>query len=305
MQVLQETCIDLPTHTQLASPNGHVIAIIDRTAHLARAAQDLVAARFSFGATSPYAPDIVLVNEFVKKEFTELVLQQSIRFLTTSSASIHEKKNTKRLEEATDKNWKMKVITQGASGSVVELIGQSDIRNPLPAKQTSPVFAITAFTSLDHAIDLVSASAARPVLAAYHFAAPAHASYLSQFIAAETTFVNHVPNQISLGPAAPAFQPFELKKRYTIEHFSRVLPAFVSTSNDRLGFEGEKGVTKLLKNASQEIQEKKRPEWIAHGFFEQGIFIGLGVYGIPLLTCLGTGLFYGVRTGVRYVSLLK
>jgi aldehyde dehydrogenase (NAD+) len=264
-----------------------------------------VTARFAFGGTSPYAPDIVLVNEFVKKEFTELVLQQAIRFLTASSASTHEKKNTKRHEDATHNNWKTIVITQGASGSVVELISQSSKRLSLPAKQTSPIFAITAFTSLDHAIDLASASVTRPVLATYHFAAPAHASYLTQFVAAEVTFVNHVASRLLLGPAAPAFQPFDLEKRYTIEHFSRVLPAFVSTSNGRIGFEGEREASKSMNNAVKEIQERKRPEWIAHGFFEQGIFIGLGIYGIPLLTCLGTGLFYGVRTGVRYVSLLK
>jgi hypothetical protein len=62
---------------------------------------------------------------------------------------------------------------------------------------------------------------------------------------------------------------------------------------------GEEEASRLLNNAVQVIREKKRPEWIAIGFFEQGIFIGLAVCGVPLLTFLGAGLFYGVRTGVR------
>jgi aldehyde dehydrogenase (NAD+) len=293
----------LPTHAQLASSHGHVIAIVDRTADLARAAQDLVNARFSYAGTSPYAPDLVLVNEFVKKEFTELVLHQAIRFLATSSTTTQEKKSTNHQKDVLDNNWKTKVITQGASGSVVELSSESSRYVSLPQKQTNAVFAITPFTSLDHAIDIVSSSVLNPVLAAYHFAAPAHASYLSQFVPAEVTFVNHVPSRLFLGPAAPAFQPFDLDNRYKVEHFSRVLPAFESTSDVRVGstvLEGEKEASRLMNNAAQGIREKKRPEWIAHGFFEQGIFIGLAVYGIPLLTLVGAGLFYGARTGLRW-----
>lgn len=300
--------ISLPTHTQIASSQGHSIAIVDRTADLACAAQQLVAARFCFGGTSPYAPDIVLVNEFVKKDFTELVLQQAIHFLSASPSSTQELKGVKHQEEMRDKAWKTEVITQGPSGSVVEFISLSRKHISLPPKQTSPVFAITAFTSLDHAIDLVSAGTTRPILGAYHFAAPAHANYLSQFVAAEVTFVNHVPSRLLLGPAAPAFQPFDLEKRYTVNHFKRALPAFVSTSNNRVRnilYAEEKEASRLMDNAVKKIHEKKRPEWIAHGFFEQGIFIGLGVYGVPLLTCLGAGLFYGVRSGVRYFAVFK
>lgn len=47
------------------------IAIVDRSADIEAAAKAIATARFSFGGTSPYAPDLVLVNEFVKKEFFE------------------------------------------------------------------------------------------------------------------------------------------------------------------------------------------------------------------------------------------
>lgn len=65
------------------------------------------------------------------------------------------------------------------------------------------------------------------------------------------------------------------------------------------GKESKKAATELLSKASQEIKEKKRAESIAIGYFEQGIFVGLGVYGIPILTCIGATLFFGVRAGLR------
>ena len=58
--------------TQLLSSSGvRAVAIVDRTADIELAAKAVTAARFSFGGTSPYAPDLVLVNEFVKQPFFE------------------------------------------------------------------------------------------------------------------------------------------------------------------------------------------------------------------------------------------
>lgn len=47
------------------------MAVVDRTADVDLAARAIAAARFGFGGTSPYAPDLVLVNEFVKRDFFE------------------------------------------------------------------------------------------------------------------------------------------------------------------------------------------------------------------------------------------
>jgi hypothetical protein len=52
-------------------PELRTIAVVDRTANVDLAARSIVTARFSFRGKSPYAPDIVLVNEFVKTEFYE------------------------------------------------------------------------------------------------------------------------------------------------------------------------------------------------------------------------------------------
>jgi hypothetical protein len=59
------------TNHLLSSSSTRTVAIVDRTADVQLAAKAITKARFSFGGTSPYAPDLVLVNEFIKQEFFE------------------------------------------------------------------------------------------------------------------------------------------------------------------------------------------------------------------------------------------
>lgn len=54
-----------------SSTNSRCVAVVDRSADIDAAAKAITTARFSFGGYSPYAPDLVLVNEFVKEEFFE------------------------------------------------------------------------------------------------------------------------------------------------------------------------------------------------------------------------------------------
>jgi hypothetical protein len=57
------------TNELLSSTSARSVAIVDRTADIEIAAQAIINARFSFQGQSPYAPDLVIVNEFVKKDF--------------------------------------------------------------------------------------------------------------------------------------------------------------------------------------------------------------------------------------------
>jgi aldehyde dehydrogenase (NAD+) len=318
LQVFQETQIDNPTYYQLVSPQSKVIAVVDRTADLALAAQQLVAARFAFGGTSPYAPDLVLVNEFVKREFLEHALKQSIRYLSGSD-DVVANGSTKSPSPAAQKSsrvadtfkclhdsrsWKVKVITQGDNGAIVELSNLSAI----PSSIAQPVLCVSSITSLEHAISLVDEDLEphQTFSAAYHFGAPSSGKYLSQFINADASFVNHIPYRLLLGPTAPSFHPIDVELRYNVQHFLRATPAYISPSSSQAAMEkvmaskdARKAAAELLAKATQEIKEKKRAESIAIGYFEQGIFIGLGVYGIPLLTCIGASLFFGIRAGLR------
>ncbi|KAF2113758.1 Aldehyde/histidinol dehydrogenase [Lophiotrema nucula] len=317
IQVLQQENNEHPEYRQLVSQKRRVIAVVDRSADLSAAAESLVNARFAFAGTSSYAPDLILVNEFVKKEFLELVLRHAIRFLagsgdiatndSTSEKQTHNANTDKSLQKLSENaRWKLSTITKGERGAVVELTKVSDTRLPLPSKITEPMFCISAITSLDHAIDLVAAGASpeTQLLAAYHFAATTHAKYLGQFIEADATFVNHVPSALLLGPAAPAFSALDIEKRYHPSLFTRMSPQFIAqpstpTSSLFTRKDGAKRAAQLLQDATKEIKVAKRPEWIAHGFFEQGIFIGLGMYGIPLLTCLGASVYFLARAAVR------
>lgn len=59
------------TSQLLSSTRARCVAVVDRSADIEAAARAITTARFSFGGSSPYAPDLVLVNEFVKEEFFE------------------------------------------------------------------------------------------------------------------------------------------------------------------------------------------------------------------------------------------
>lgn len=76
-------------HMRLHQDNhlpGKVVAVVDRTANINQAAEALVAARFSFGGRSPYAPDLVLVNEYIKEAFLMALVQASVSFLPSAGA---------------------------------------------------------------------------------------------------------------------------------------------------------------------------------------------------------------------------
>lgn len=312
LQVLQDYQAEETTVTQLqlaSSISRRTMAVVDRSADLACAARDIVRARFAFGSNSPYAPDVVLVNEFVAKEFMDLVLRAAIPYVTSGP---HDKGPMKSQEDAqvnealnslkSNKDWRANIITKGDTAAIIELNPNSKKNAALLPKNSAPIFAITKITSPDHAIDMIAKSGR--LNAAYYFAEPAHAQYLNQFIASDVSFINHIPPRLLLGPVAPSHKKFDLEMRYAVEHFSRPSPAFISPPGGQeelnKALNGDKETLQaLIQDAMLEIKEKRRAEWIARGFFEQGIFIGLGLYGIPILSCIGASLFYGVRLGLR------
>jgi hypothetical protein len=64
------------SNNELSSASkARVVAIVDRTADLDSAARSVVLARRGFQGKSPYAPDLVIVNEFVKREFLEACIR--------------------------------------------------------------------------------------------------------------------------------------------------------------------------------------------------------------------------------------
>ena len=110
----------------LVSPSqSRVVAIVDRTADPAKAAQALVTARLSFGGNSPYAPDLVLVNEYVKKTFLVAIMEELVRFrenLKTAKAIEPERAaEIQRLFRAAQNSNEVEVVASTGNCSVYEV----------------------------------------------------------------------------------------------------------------------------------------------------------------------------------------
>lgn len=120
--------IDLGKTNVLQSPfNSLAVAVVDRTANIEEAAKMITNARMAFNGTSPYAPDIVLVNEFAKKDFMRAVIKESIEYLTeekgekTARPRPHTaKRGLEKQVEALEQNG-LKTITSGFNGTIVEV----------------------------------------------------------------------------------------------------------------------------------------------------------------------------------------
>jgi hypothetical protein len=98
------------TNELLSSTASRTLAIVDRTADVDAAAKAIVTARFAFQGTSPYAPDLVVVNEWVKQEFfqacTKYVSQAfSSRGPIKPISSNATKETTKAIKEAEAKGF--------------------------------------------------------------------------------------------------------------------------------------------------------------------------------------------------------
>lgn len=87
--------------SQSPSAKHRCVAIVDRSADIEAAAKAITTARFSFGGCSPYAPDLVLVNEFVQKEFFEACSRfATLSFAGASSAKKIANNHSEEVREA-------------------------------------------------------------------------------------------------------------------------------------------------------------------------------------------------------------
>lgn len=109
----------------LASPaSARTIAVVDRTANVMDAAEALVAARFAFGARSPYSPDLVLVHEFAIKPFVEAVIKQSSKHLAgeNGEARAAEPQRGSSVLDLVQKEKGAQVLVSGSNWGVVEVL---------------------------------------------------------------------------------------------------------------------------------------------------------------------------------------
>lgn len=92
------------------------VAIVDRSADIANAVEHIVRARFSFCGTSPYAPDLVFVNEFVVDDFCRAALKIFTSSLSDAIQTSH--KTRSWVKHATSTDSEATVLVSGARGRI-------------------------------------------------------------------------------------------------------------------------------------------------------------------------------------------
>ena len=165
----------------------------------------------TFNGKSPYAPDLILVNEFVKKEFLQAVIRHSIQYMAAENGTaVETQKRSGGVVRTETKGFR--TITSGSNGSILEvedryvsceiarlscdsLADNRRIRTALGTlvKVNQRTINIHAVSSLDDAIEVANDSGNRQALAAYAFGDPQTCKYLLQFINADAGFANVIP----------------------------------------------------------------------------------------------------------------
>ena len=81
IRVIQDGSLQThPSHHLVSVPTTPVVAFVERDADIDATAKVIVMARFGNGGSSPYAPDVVLVNEWIKPQFINAVVQHHVSF---------------------------------------------------------------------------------------------------------------------------------------------------------------------------------------------------------------------------------
>jgi hypothetical protein len=111
------------THQLVSLPQSRVVAIIERDADIGLAAKALVTARFSCGGKSPYAPDLILVNEWVKEKFLEAVMQECVATMAQDSdvASKRNIQDSLGSLQSQIKSGEARIVLSGSNGVVVDI----------------------------------------------------------------------------------------------------------------------------------------------------------------------------------------
>ncbi|KAH6892057.1 Aldehyde/histidinol dehydrogenase [Thelonectria olida] len=298
--------------TQLLSSSSHrAVAVVDRTADLDAAARAITAARFSFGGMSPYAPDLVLVNEYVKKDFFEACSRYAT--LTFARETGVKRVDKNQSEESS------RAIQEAESKRVATSFGSSDFKL-VDVKDRDATIAnikikgrflpIMTCTSLLDAVYNNGQASSQPLLASYCFAAADSAKYLSQHIPAHVSCINQIPRHLLVGPAAPTAHAPDLHHRYSTRMFSVARPQFVEAPPAALLqveklLDGEAQAQSVRALATKPLKPTGQPKNDFPGFFEVGFMTGFGITLSMVLPLVGYGTYILGRRGLEYALKMR
>ena len=287
LRITQSSSESRPHAEELVSLDGAIsIAVVDRTADPRKAAQHPFTARSTHGGRSPYAPDIVLVNEWVIGDFVQEVLRVGNSASPRSSSGTVEDLEL-QLNSLQKRDPGAQLLMRTDNFAVIQRATSDDLLN----KTQCPLLALFPVRSLDHAIDLLAQQQSEsPALATYIFADPETAKYLTQFIESAAAFVNYVPMALLLGPEFPPTKPVELESRYPREVLTLPRPQYIHP--DALSAaavnEGWSSKTRALEiQASIPLVIPFRHSGADVGFFDRGAIISLGFIVTTLIGTVG------------------
>jgi hypothetical protein len=322
--------------SQLRSPaNTRCVAIVDRSADINEAAKAITAARFSFGGSSPYAPDLVLVNEFVKKDFFEacsrhatlvFAKENSVKNVTGNRnedvrKAIEDAESKRQVSSFGSRDFKLVDILDkyvallcGDTPTFTTLSLLISISRSSPImdmKVTGRYLPIATCSSLTDAI--YNQGFESPLLAGYFFAEPGSAKYLAQFLPCYMSLINQIPAHLLVGPAAPTTHEPDFLYRYSRDMFSVARPQFVERppaafqkAEELLSGSSKKITASTLREAAvKPLTAIKQSDNKAVGFFEQGLFTGAGILLSIVLPIVGYSTYLLGRKGVEYAMKLR
>ncbi|AEO67476.1 uncharacterized protein THITE_2116360 [Thermothielavioides terrestris NRRL 8126] len=296
-------------HRLVSDPEARVVAVVERDADLDLAARELVRARFALRGRSPYAPDVVLVNEWVKREFLEAALRHAVRVGGPGGGGGGgggEKTGLRMglgpqgpVADAVKKERGVSVLSWSAAGAVVDV---EDRKSPLlQRKVQESCLLVHAVTSIDDAIDFSQGN--RRLGAAYVFTKPSAAKYICQFLDSPMSFVNHVPTSLLFLTMAPSNTPVDpiSYAPYSEETFTRPKAQFASPSAQETVLAGlllqQQGASEQLAALVHESTAKlpvfKRSKVALTHFFNQGILTGGLLLLSTMLGVTGVCTYYG------------
>ncbi|KAF4980027.1 hypothetical protein FZEAL_3889 [Fusarium zealandicum] len=278
-----------------SDPKAPVAAFVERDADVEATAKALIGARFGLQGKSPYAPDIVFVNEWIKKDMLRALVQQSTDFMIDATSLQNRGKMVRsELLKEVEREGQTSVIFSGSSGVIMDVGSRH--------KVTESCLVVHSVSSMDDAIDVSKRLGS--LAAAYVFTTPAMAKYLCQFIDTAVAFVNQIPIKLMYSPIAPENHPPVLDSHglYHQDLFSRPKPKYLATTtlSEKLsrfaGSSSSHQLEALDQEATKKLQEiVRRKKAGGMGFFNQGIVTGL----VLVLTAFasGTGIlgYYAVR----------
>ncbi|KAK3325681.1 Aldehyde/histidinol dehydrogenase [Apodospora peruviana] len=307
----------------VSSPNARVVAVVDRTANIEKAAEEITRARFRFNGTSPYAPDLVLVNEFVKDKFIEACDRYASMLKEIHWESKYEK------DSLSTKMDESEVLSQILENSVTDfgLLNIQDKNSPvMKMKIYGRCLCIATCTGLVDAA--FTPDQETPLLAGYFFAELRAAKYLSQHMPCHMACINQIPVQLLLGPAAPTsaishHSAEDFLYRYNKNMFSqprpqhieslpethqladRVLTTHTTALLNGVDTRGEivtltvngkdrrlmdvgvthrdRDINTMRARATMPLKPTGQPRNGELGFFESGFLLGVGIAVLPVL----------------------